>query len=432
MTWLQTTIGQVCEPTEQRDPSGNGGHTFRYVDIAGIDREAKTISRADPILCADAPSRARKVIKRGDVLVSTVRPNLNAVAQVPDELDDAIASTGFAVLRARPKIVDSRYLFYRVQHQEFVQFLTARATGASYPAVTDATVRSAPLPLPPVSEQHRVVELLDETDRVRKLRREADAKAARVLPALFLKMFGDPATNPKGWQTMPFGEFLKDSEVFVDGDWVESKDQDPNGDVRLVQLADIGDGRYLNKSSRYLTKETAIRLKCTSLRVGDVLVARMPDPLGRACLFPGDPKESITVVDVCVIRPGKSGPDPMWLLCCINTSGFRSAIASQATGTTRERISRGNLSRLAIIAPPLALQQRFSDNARKLEHALGFGDASGRLDILFAILLDRAFSGRLTNKWRELNMKELMAELEMQARLLDLPLPKIERLAAGV
>jgi len=426
MTWLQATIGDVCLPTAQRDPSRNGGTTFRYVDIAGIDRELKTISRAESIPCADAPSRARKEIRSGDVIVSTVRPNLNAIAQIPEELDGEIASTGFAVLRANPRVVDSRFLFYRAQHQTFVDFLVANATGASYPAVSDAIVRRAPLPLPPPTEQVRIVELLDEADRLRRLRREADAKAARILPALFLKMFGDPATNPMGWSMKPLGDLLSGAEVFVDGDWVESKDQDPNGEVRLIQLADIGDGFYIDKSSRFLTKETALHLRCTFLKPGDVLVARMPDPLGRACIFPGDEKEAVTVVDVCVIRPGVDGPDPYWLMHCINSTGFRALIAQQQTGTTRARISRGNLSRLPIICPPLPLQQEFSRLSKQTTEALPVAGAAGIIDQLFELLLQRAFSGQLTAKWREVHMKELLAEMEQQARLLNLPMP-IER-----
>lgn len=73
--------------------------------------------------------------------------------------------------------------------------------------------------------------------------------------------------------------------LFVDGDWVESKDQDPDGDVRLIQLADVGDGVFRDRSSRFLTSEKAKELRCTFLEPGDVLVARMPEPLGRACIF---------------------------------------------------------------------------------------------------------------------------------------------------
>src|SRR3954471_20871970 len=95
--------------------------------------------------------------------------------------------------------------------------------------------------------------------------------------------------------------------LFVDGDWVESKDQDPNGDVRLIQLADVGDGTFRDRSNRFLTSNKARHLNCTSLVAGDVLVARMPDPLGRAAIFPGSNRPCVTVVDVCIVRSGKQG-----------------------------------------------------------------------------------------------------------------------------
>ncbi|MDC5164542.1 restriction endonuclease subunit S [Acinetobacter baumannii] len=162
------------------------------------------------------------------------------------------------------------------------------------------------------------------------------------------------------FQEMTFSELLSDAEVFVDGDWVESKDQDPNGDVRLIQLADIGDGFYIDKSSRFLNSETAKRLKCTYLKEGDILVARMPDPLGRACIFPKSDMPCVTVVDVCIIRPNQNKVDNRWLMHTINSPVMRQRINEYVTGTTRQRISRGNFSKLKISVPPLAEQRRIA------------------------------------------------------------------------
>ena len=84
---------------------------------------------------------------------------------------------------------------------------------------------------------------------------------------------------PPGWSVVRIGDLIAEGGLFVDGDWVESKDQDPNGEVRLIQLADIGDGVFLNRSSRFLTSLKARELRCTFLQPGDILIARMPDPL---------------------------------------------------------------------------------------------------------------------------------------------------------
>jgi type I restriction enzyme S subunit len=185
-----STIAKCTLPTRQRDPSRESG-TFLYVDIASINRESKRIEDPKETPCDQAPSRARKDIKAGDILVSTVRPNLNAVAQVPSSLDNQIASTGFAVLRPDPSLVASRYLFYRVLDPTFVDEMTSQAKGAGYPAVSDRIVGAHKLPLPPLPEQDRIVEILDQADALRRQRREADALSQRILPALFYEMFGD-------------------------------------------------------------------------------------------------------------------------------------------------------------------------------------------------------------------------------------------------
>ena len=159
---------------------------------------------------------------------------------------------------------------------------------------------------------------------------------------------------------MPIADVLFDAEVFTDGDWVETKDQDPDGDVRLTQLADVGDGKWINKSARFLTSAKARKLRCTYLRSGDLLVARMPDPLGRCCVFPGDPMPSVTVVDVCVIRPNRHKVDNRYLMHVINAPHGRRGIARHITGTTRQRVSRRNLGKVKIPLPPLAEQKRIA------------------------------------------------------------------------
>ena len=160
---------------------------------------------------------------------------------------------------------------------------------------------------------------------------------------------------------VPLLEALSSAELFADGDCVESKDQDPEGDVRLVQLADIGDGEYVDKSHRFLTSTKARALRCTFLKAGDVMVARMPDPLGRACIFPGDFRASVTVVDVCIIRPNTRSMDARWLMHCLNAPVCRNQIGGYATGTTRSRIARSNLGKIKIPLPALADQRRIAD-----------------------------------------------------------------------
>lgn len=181
---------------------------------------------------------------------------------------------------------------------------------------------------------------------------------------------------PRGWALGAIPDLLGPGGVFSDGDWVESKDQDPLGEVRLIQLADVGEGVFRDRSSRFLTASTADRLACTHLRAGDVLVARMPDPLGRACTFPGAGPECVTVVDVCIVRPGAGAVDAGWLMWALNAPQMRSRVSALQAGTTRKRISRRNLASIEFPVPPLAEQRRIVAAIEEQLSRLDAADAS--------------------------------------------------------
>jgi len=213
---------------------------------------------------------------------------------------------------------------------------------------------------------------------------------------------------PNGWSKTSLSNLITHDGLFSDGDWVESKDQDPNGSIRLLQLADIGDGVFLNKSQKFINEIKFQQLRCTELKEGDVLVARMPQPLGRACLMPSLPQRCITVVDVAIIRPGSNSVSSQWLKYSLNSPHIRQEIELLSSGTTRQRITRKNLSQIDLPVPPLNEQRRIAD---KLDRLLARVDACReRCDRIPLILkrfrqsvLAAATSGELTEDWREQN-----------------------------
>ena len=199
-------IGRFVDPVAKWNPRKDGVGTFTYVDISSIDQARKVVSTPASVEVANAPSRARQLIASGDVLVSTVRPNLNAVAITGPDLDGATASTGYCVLRPRTGDLDGRYLFHWVRTAPFIAYLVRLATGASYPAVSDETVRAAPIPLLPIEEQRRIAAVLDATDALRAKRRQALSKLEDLSQAIFVDMFGNPVASDL--PVVPFGSLL--------------------------------------------------------------------------------------------------------------------------------------------------------------------------------------------------------------------------------
>jgi type I restriction enzyme S subunit len=112
-------LADVVQKTETRDPRKTPDDLFQYVDIACVDNQRGVIKEARTLRGAEAPHRARKVIRRDDVIVATTRPYLNQVALVPAELDGQICSTGFCVLRSNGE-VDPRFLYWFTRSRRFI------------------------------------------------------------------------------------------------------------------------------------------------------------------------------------------------------------------------------------------------------------------------------------------------------------------------
>lgn len=158
--WAIASIADVIRDVQTADPSTEPNVEITYFDIGSIDNEAGRVSNAKTVLGADAASRARQVVQAGDVLFSTVRPNLRAIALVP-EVTNGIASTGFCVLRAAQSI-HPHYLYFYARSEGFLDVLLPLARGVSYPAVRGGDVVSQRIPVAPATEQTRIVEKLEE------------------------------------------------------------------------------------------------------------------------------------------------------------------------------------------------------------------------------------------------------------------------------
>ncbi len=140
------TLGQKTSPDFE----------FRYVDIGSV-QTGRLVKEPERIRFEAAPSRARRVLRRGDTIISTVRTYLKAIWYVSEDADDLIASTGFAVLTPGSG-VEPEYLGYVIQSSPFVNRVTANSIGIAYPAIAETVLGRFPVALPPtVNEQQAIV-----------------------------------------------------------------------------------------------------------------------------------------------------------------------------------------------------------------------------------------------------------------------------------
>ncbi len=149
--------------------------------------------------------------------------------------------------------------------------------------------------------------------------------------------------------------------LMTDGDWVESKDQSVEG-IRLVQTGNIGEGEYLDKSknAKYISDKTFVRLNCTEVFEGDVLVSRLPAPVGRACILPQCSTRMITTVDCTIMRFDEAQCILGFFVYFSMSPNYLFQVTKHLAGSTRVRISRKNLETVVIPLPPLETQKQIA------------------------------------------------------------------------
>jgi type I restriction enzyme S subunit len=169
--WGTKELKEICEEIKQLHPKTIFKHEFSYIDITSIDPKLKSIIGIKKIPVDKAPARARKLVKEGDVIFATTRPYLKNIAYVLKDFDNCIASTGFCVLRPKKELANSFYVFYVVNSENFINQVLYFQRGASYPAVSDSDVYNCKIPLPPLSEQKKIVAHLDDLrEKIEKLK----------------------------------------------------------------------------------------------------------------------------------------------------------------------------------------------------------------------------------------------------------------------
>lgn len=345
----------------------------------------------------------------GNVLYSKLRPYLNKVVW-PQE--SGVATTELVPLRPKGDVLHCGYLTYYLRSHRFLTFAQSCVAGVKMPRIIMDKFWEHRVPLPPLSEQRRIVEILDQADALIKKRAEADVKAERILPALFHKMFGDAVSNPKGWRVLKVAQAAEVQR----GDFrhrPRTEQRFYGGQYPFIQINDVTSSRIIIREYTQTLNEEGLAISrlfpsgTVVLSIAATIAAS--GILGFESCFP----DSLVGV--------KGRPDlttQEFLLFYFRSIAPR--LIAQAPQLAQKNINLQILNDLDIPLPPLELQRKFS---LAVSEFVAISDressASVKLDTLWGTLLNRAFSGRITAKWREAHMNELLVEIEEQTKTLS-------------
>jgi type I restriction enzyme S subunit len=261
------------------------------------------------------------------------------------------------------------------------------------PSIRKTEFEKIHIPSPAPSEQRRIVEILDHVDALRKKRVEADDKAARILPALFYRMFGDPATNPKQLHKKKLGDLIK----VKSGDFLPAKSMEIGGKFPVY-----GGNGISGYHSAYMFEKPVIVLGRVGAYCGAVHYTEPKSWVTDNALYVSEQSEEL---------------HPAYL-----AEALRIANLNQFAGRAGQPLISGSrIYPVEILVPSMPDQVNFS---RQITDLREFDDKMTKskesLNKLFGVLLHRAFSGDLTAKWRKAHMKELLIEMEQQAKYLSI------------
>ena len=417
--WQLVPIGSLCSPIQLINAKNKSFEDFQYIDISSIDNQQKAITNVSKVVFNEAPSRARQIVETNDVLVSTTRPRLNAVAIVPDYLNGEICSTGFCVLRPKQNLVEPGYLFAWVRHTVFIENLVRLERGISYPAVSDKDVGSVKIPLPPLPEQSRIVRIMHQVDELRRLRGEAVNKVSRLTSSVFDEILGNPAINSKGWPIEPLGRLIigtpqnglyKHSSSYGEG-------------TPIVRITDFYEGRLNAPNTFNRLKVTQDELDKYRLENSNVLVNRVNSEefLGKCALVEGLTEPTVFESNMMRLVVDREQVTPRYLSYFLNTNHARKQILKVAKRAVNQAsINQQDVMNFRVPIPSWEAMEKFETTilaAYKIEQIST--DSLKGINDLFKSILAQAFTGELTARWRRHHEAELLEAARTRDALLS-------------
>lgn len=363
--WEYKKLGEVCV---SKSGIGRALKTFEsndeilYIDIASIDNQKHSITSYTQTKLSEAPSRAQQCVKKEDILVSLVRPNLKNVAIVGDDENNLVASSGFCVLRAGEDLLP-QYVFQFVCSDKFTDYLVGLTAGANYPAVREDDVRNAIVPVPPLEEQSRIVAELDLLTGIIDKQNAQLKELDNLAQAIFYDMFGDPIENPKGWEIKKLGD------VSTSVSYGTSSPSSTVGKYKYLRMNNITYEGFLDLTDlKYIDMDDA-EFEKYSVREGDVLFNRTNsmDLIGKTTYI-HDMEPMIIAGYIIRVRLADSVL-PVYVSKFMNTPAMKKKLRGMAKGAVNQaNINSKELKNIDIPLPPLALQQSFAEKIQSIEN----------------------------------------------------------------
>lgn len=372
---------------EDVQDGGRGGITIRQVKTSKIDS-------------------LKTRFFSGDILYGKLRPYLNKVGIAPQP---GLCSTEIWAL-VPSHVVDSRFAERFLSSSFFVDRVASLTKGASLPRIDTDAFDSIGIPLPPLNEQMRIASILGEAEEVRRLRAEADAKIAELMPAMFESVFGDPFRNPRRWDVKPLAVLINDTPK----NGIYKPAESYGEGTPIIRIGDFASG--ILRSSRGLQRVRLMDDEIEQFMVtnGQILINRVNsiEHVGKSLLVASLTEPTVYESNMVRLDPAEEKVLPDFLIGCLRHASTVAQLRARAKKAINQAsINQSDILSLQIPVPPRPEQFAFAAQVANIEGLRRSGEESLRAErALRAALTAQAFSGQLTADWRDAHKDKLAIE----------------------
>lgn len=378
----ELSLEEVCDIQMGQSPPGSSYNEEQIglpllggaSDFGDIYPEAKKFT-SDP----------RKIANKGD-LILCIRATIGDRNWADKKY---CLGRGVAGLRPKTDLLDSYYLWHWLEVGK--KQLLERANGSTFKQVTRNAIGSCQIPIPPLEEQKRIAAILDKADRIRRKRQEAIRLTEELGRSIFLDMFGDPVTNPKGWEVVKLENLL---DFMTSGSRGWAKYYTEKGKI-FLRIQNVKNGQLILEDVAFVDPPNNAEGMRTRVKEGDVLVSITAD-LGRTALIPKNMEEAYINQHLVILRLKQDRLSPTYLSSFISSEGGQRQFSKLDREGVKSGLNFSDLKGLSIVFPPMKEQRKYEKiYTIQLNQLSNQKRASEESENLFNSLLQRAFRGEL-------------------------------------
>lgn len=308
---------------------------------------------------------------------------------------DGVIGSTLARLRLNRKDIDSNYLFWYLESKN--SYIKSQRTGATIPHVNGETLKQIQIPLPPLTVQKEIAEILDTADALRKKDNELLKKYDELAQSIFIEMFGDPVRNEKGWEVKKLDNLIK--QIKAGSSYGGEEKELEKDELGVLKVSAVTSGFFRPEEFKAV-KKSIIDKDIVKVKKGDFLFSRANtrELVGATCIVDNDYENLFLPDKLWKIDFDKTQCETIFIKTVLSSQSIRFELNKTATGTSGSmlNISMPKLRDLLVIVPPLTNQKKFSEKITNLNKQNKELTTITHTNNLFHSLLQKAFKGELT------------------------------------